>query len=310
MIPQTAFPVPGHNWQPGADFTGYEKPQYDVPNEIHVSIIGSVKNELEAFKRSWEIWCRQRYTTELIKPTYWLLDDGSDDDIGSYANLLRTVGLAGDGPRVVYVRYRNPGGEDRSCTLLFNHAIRYLVTDPYVMIQWWDRIPGSFRHLEKLAIPHLKRTGITTNAVSRHVGGSSSMETMKDGDLRDLLGSVNWVKDPTRLRQVAGKIGGHCVPGKSSESSGMFFRKEEFLAVGGYDERYTQRASYANVELWRRLLQAGVTAYFVPEPDGANYHQSHEAAREHKTMEFLADKHVCRNQGVEWGDLEPLEVWG
>jgi hypothetical protein len=176
------------------------------------------------------------------------------------------------------------------------------VWTPFVLVQWWDRIPGHQAMLRRILEPHETRTGIVTSGVSRHIGGSSSMDELSPIALARMLELVPWREDLRRLAEIAGPIGGHCVPGNASESSCWCAPLDEVIALGGYDERYRERAGYANVELFRRFFEAGLVVEFVPEPFGANYHQSHAANRV-KDNGFLDDRRTKRNQGIEWGNL-------
>lgn len=266
-----------------------------------ISVIGTLRNEVVPASRSWLVWSRQELPAWLRgRVEFVFLDEGSSDGAEAFADACaRDAAKHGIG-RVRYVRTRDPGDPvDRSCTLAFNLAIR-TTTAPTILVQWWDRIPGSFHHLRALAEPHRDRAGIATSATSRHVGGSSSMAEMTPETLAGTLAMVPWLQDPGLLERVAGPIGGHCVPGRASESSGFLVATDELRAIGGYDERYQDRAGYANVELWRRLFQAGLVALFPVEKHGQNFHQSHAANRA-KDKGFLDEPLVRRNLGVEWG---------
>jgi len=303
-IEQRLFPVGGPKWLHATpDLSGWKKPKLKPlsgEEKPILSVIGTVRDERIPFKRSWKVWAQQKcpYSVE-----YWVLDDGSSDNVVDDIKKLQD-----EGAPIRYALFREPGDlEDRSCTLLFNAAIRGLVKTPLCMIQWWDRIPGSFQHLTRLIKPHLEETGIVTSAVSRHIGGSSSVHEMKPGELASILGTVDWAGEPRLLERIAGPTGTHCIAGRATESSGFIFRVEDFKALGGYDERYVERAGYSNVELFRRILQADLSVRFVPEPHGSNYHQSHKANRD-KHHGWLSDGAVVRNKDTDWGKLEPIEV--
>ena len=132
------------------------------------------------------------------------------------------------------------------------------------------------------------------------------MTDMTPDELAQRLAMVQWQTKPQTLARICGSIGTHCVPGNASESAGLFLRTDELMAVGGWDPRYTTQHSYVNVDLFRRLLQAGLTAAFIPEPHGANYHQSHGSYRERaaKPLALMGDPMVVRNGGPggEWGN--------
>lgn len=309
-IDQTTFGAPfGSPWNPvEPSFDGYAQPDRSVPalslaglpaKGPLVTVVGTVRDEAVPLERSLHVWSRQRLPPWLAgRVRFLVLDDGSWDDPASVCDAFRAGGMD-----VRLVSARSPGGPDRSCTLLFNAAVRQgLVQSPLVLFQWYDRIPGSVNHLRALVEPHLTRTGIVTSAVSRHVGGSSSLEGMTPEVLAATLALVDWRNRPEQLALVAGPIGDHCIPGHATESSGACWPVAEFEALGGYDERYVERAGYVNVELMRRALQAGLTFSFADEPIGANYHQSHHhPSRTQKTFGWLSDPLVRRNQGVEWG---------
>lgn len=314
MIEQRTFGAPfGSPWNPVEPlFDGYERPDRTRPALASlpasgpiVTVVGTVREEAVPLERSLSIWSRQRLPAWLQgRVEYLVLDDGSADGPGAIVGAYQNRGMP-----VRLIRARGPGGPDRSCTLLFNAAVRQgLVRSPLVMFQWWDRIPGSFDHLAALVEPHRTRAGILTSAISRHVGGSSSLDGMTPEALAATLALVDWRKRPEQLGLVAGPIGAHCVPGQATESSGCVWPVEEFVALGGYDERYVERAGYVNVELFRRAIQSGLTVLFPPENVGANYHQSHiHASRAQKTMGWQDDPRVRRNQGVDWGRT-PLEA--
>jgi len=274
-----------------------------------VTVIGTVRNERRAWERSWKVWEAQHLPAWLTVE-YLVLDEGSSDGIG---DVIAKLADAGRSIRHVLMRPAGDPGE-RTCTLAFNAALRQLVRSPLVMFQWWDRIPGSFEHLERLVSPHVfgarsRLGGFATSAVSRHVGGRSSMEAMSPAQLEAELARVDWERDPRELAKLAGKIGAHCKPGRSSESSGLVIPTAEQIALGGWDERYTNRASFVNVELFRRLFQAGLSVLFVPEPHGANYHQSHPCPTGRvRDFGFLREPEIKRNPHG-WGETPILDVY-
>ena len=305
MPPQPAWLSPNP-----PDLYGYAAPARTrpaladaVPGVPLVTVLGTVRDEAIAFERSWHVWSRQTGVAP-DAVDFLVLDDGSTDDI---VEVVRRARAGSEfGARIRYARMRPPGApEQRSCTLAFNSGVRHLVRTPLVMIQWWDRIPGSFDHLARLIAPHRKLAGIATSAVSRHIGGSSSMHEMTPDELAATLALVDWRADPTSLDRVAGRIGGHCVPGDASESSGLVIPVAEFEALGGFDERYRERAGYVNVEFFRRAMQSGLQIVF---PGVQNYHQSHPANRV-KDHGWLDDPRVMRNGGADWGIAAPIEVW-
>lgn len=316
MIEQSVFPSSPAWLSPKApDFTGYAQPGRDTPAlanvvGVHplVSVIGTVHDEALPLRRSLRVWQQQRLPDWLRgRVELWILDDGSSDHpqgvVAEQYGLFAAIGIS-----LRYARFREPGSPgNRSCTLVHNAAIRQLVTSPLVMIQWWDRIPGSLRHLAALAEPHRQFSGIATSAISRHIGGSSSMDGMTPEALAARLASVEWADDPSRLERIAGPVGGHCRPGAATESSGLLLPVREFEAVGGFDERYAERAGYVNVELFRRLLQTDLKVLFPAAVVAQNFHQSHAANRV-KSPGWLDDPRVVRNVDREWGTLQPIEV--
>jgi hypothetical protein len=309
LIEQRTFGAPkGSPWDPvKPSFVGYTTPDRSRPalalppgDAPSVTVVGTVRDEAVPLERSLAVWSRQRLPSWL-HVEYLVIDDGSSDRPEDVVDAYARRGMP-----VRYVRARGPGGPDRSCTLLFNAAVRQgLVRSPLVLFQWWDRIPCSFDHLRALVEPHRTLPGILTSAISRHVGGSSSLEDLSPEALAATLALVPWRERPETLLQIAGPVGSHCVPGQATESSGCVWPVGEFFALGGYDERYRERAGYVNVELFRRAIQAGLIVLFPPEPVGANAHQSHPANRQ-KTMGWLDDPLVRRNQGLDWGRT-PLE---
>lgn len=313
---QRTFPEqPVWLWPSGqrADFTGYRPPLRSVPALASlsgtgplVSVIGTVKHEALPLRRSLSVWAKQ-YVPSWLKGRidFWILDDGSFDDPVAVVEEFR-----GQMPwaNLRYAKFREPDeGGDRSCTLLFNAAYRGLVESPLVITQWWDRIPGSLFHLVALIEPHRRLAGIATSAISRHIGGSSSVDGMNAEQLAAVLSRVPWERDPMLLEEIAGPIGGHCIPGQASESSGLCVSLEEIIRIGGYDERYQERAGYSNVELFRRLLQTKLEIVYPTPVHAYNFHQSHAANRV-KTTGYLDDPMVCRNLGVEWGMLAPIDL--
>ena len=316
MIVQHAMPAEPRWLHPAVppDLAGFPglTPWRDRPavaqaglNTSVITVVGTLRDEAVAVERSFAIWSRQIVPDWLRGRVEFLFcDDGSSDHP---LDLVRTWSDAGH--RVRYLRFRDPGDPaDRSCTLLLNAAIRRFIESPLVLVQWWDRIPGSFHHLTALLRPHVDLSGIATSAVSRHIGGSSSVEEMSAEQLAAMLATVNWRDDPALLERIAGQIGGHCVPGLASESSGLCLTVDDFVAIGGYDERYRERAGYANVELFRRLMESGVPVHFASDWRGQNFHQSHRANRV-KDRGWLHDPAVVRNRGMEWGDAPVVEVW-
>ncbi len=312
-VEQRVFPGAGTWLQPGPpDLSGWAQPDRsrpaiaDLPSSAGIVIvIGTVRDEAVPLDRSLRVWARQILPDWLRdRAEAWVLDDGSRDDPASVVARWRGP-CAEAGIRLRYAQVREPGdAAERSCTLVHNAAIA-AVTTPLVMVQWWDRIPGSHHHLASLVAPHLHRAGIVTSAIARHVGGSSSCDEMTPDQLAAVLGTVDWESDPGNLAVVAGAIGGHCVPGQATESPGLVAPVVELRALGAYDERYVTRAGYANVELWRRLLQVGLVALFPPPARGQNFHQSHAANRA-KDRGWLHDPVVVRNRGVEWGRAATL----
>lgn len=302
MITQHTFPNPGTLWNPRpADRTGYIEPVRGSlvvpPRTPMVTVVGTVRNEQHAFRRCWSIWSKQAIPN-LTPVEYLVLDDGSSDGLEQ-----DIAWLVSEGAPIRYVRFREPEDtRERSCTLLFNTALRHLVRSPLVLFQWWDRIPGSFDHLARLVLPHRQQAGIATSATSRHIGGSSSVEGMPPEALTALLAMVPWRERPETLERIAGPIGGHCIPGQATESSGLCIAADELRALGGWDERYgSSRHGYPNVDLFRRVLGAGLPVIF---PGVNNYHLSHPAGRrEGKDTSLLADVTLVRNGGPDgsWG---------
>lgn len=299
MTDQKTFPAFGSPWNPvKPDLRGYTPPEirsrpaarsHAVPL---VTVMGTVRNEREEWLRSWQVWKRQRLP-DWLTVRFLVLDDGSDDGIKEVIEQEKGIRNA----TITYIKMREPDTPSRSCTLVFNEAIsRGFVITPLVLVQWWDRIPGSVHYLRKLVEPHRKRPGIATSGVSRHIGASASHVSLEPDELANRLSIVPWETKPETLDRVSGPIGNHCIPGKASESSALCIATDELRAIGGWDPRYQSQHSYANVELFRRLLQSGLIVSFVPEPHGANYHQTAPGGR--KTIplgEGLSDPRVRRN---------------
>lgn len=312
-IEQRTWPLAAHGrpWlaERPPDLSGYEAPNRSpvtIPKRGPLcTVLGTVRDELPALRRSWTIWERQELSSDLAgRIEYVVLDEGSRDGVEEWCAAERR-----NGAPIVYVRTRRPGAKgERSCTLAMNACIRR-AKSPLAMVQWWDRIPGSLLHLELLLRPHLQWGGILTSTVARHMGASSSVADVPPGFVESALGAVpRWRQDPTRLARIAGPIGGHCLPGRSSEFPGFVIPRAEFEALGGFDERYRTRASYVNVEFARRCHEAGLYALFPAEPHGANYHQTHSAAGgRSKDWGWLHDPLVRRNQGRQWG--QDVECW-
>jgi len=315
MIFQHAYPLKGPPWAPAGppDLTGYVPVDHADPvmaaedgkdGKPNVVIIGTVRNELKALQRSMEIWRRQRIPHWLL-PEYVVVDEGSTDGVREWCRAR----IAGGDP-MRYIRTREPGEEpERSCTLAFNAMLKRYADVPLVIFQWWDRIPGSFSHLLHLVEPHRTMRNVAVSATSRHIGGSSSMEVMTEDRLETMLSAVAWQIDPTMLGVIAGTIGSHCRPGQATESSGLCISPADLIAIGGWDERYITRSSYVNVDLWRRLIELGVTVVFPDEPHGANYHQSHPSpGNREKELGWMTDPRIRRNMDREWGMIPILEV--
>jgi hypothetical protein len=310
VILQHSFPLRGSIWNPDApvDRTGFALRAPEALDALRVAVVGTVRDQRIPAERTWGIWRRQAEVPG-VEVEFWMLDDGSADGTEDAA-----ARWAFEDPRLRYAKFREPGGPDRSCTLLLNWAIRNIDAD-LLIIHWWDRIPDSLYHLRKLVIPHidgteelLTRAPIVTSAQSRHIGGSSSVDELSPDDLAARLSLVPWKDDPSTLSRIAGPAGGHTVPGYATESSEFCVRRSDLVALGGYDERYVTRHGYPNVDLWRRLLHAGFVGAF---PVGlANYHQSHPAGgpRSGKDTSLLSDLRLVRNVGEEWGNLEPMLV--
>ncbi len=303
MIEQRTFGAPlGSIWNPGpADPTGYVPPDRSRPGlpgdhratVPAVTVFGTIRNERLALARSLSVWLRQA-RPDWLTVEYLILDDGSDDGVETMIE-----GLLSAGAPIRFTRWRSPGDvTERSCTVVFNAALR-LVRSPLVVAQWFDRVPGSLSHLAALVAPHRKRAGIVTSATSRHIGSSSSVTDMQPEQLAALLALVDWRERPEQLDLVAGPIGAHCVPGQATESSGLCIPLAELVTLDGWDERYgALRHGYPNVDLWRRVLGAGLTAVFPDAPVGNNYHLSHPAGRrEGKDTSLLADVTLRRNPG-------------
>lgn len=299
MIEQRAFGAPlGSIWNPRpADSTGYVAPDRSCPaladpsSAPTVTVFGTVRNERKALARSLSIWLRQRLP-DGVSVEYLVLDDGSSDGVESMVGDLISAGAP-----IRYTRWREADDpSERSCTVVFNAALR-LIDSPLVVAQWFDRLPGSFGHLAALVTPHRKRAGIVTSAISRHIGSSSSVSNMPPEQLDALLALLDWRERPEQLELVAGPIGGHCVPGHATESSGLCVARSELVALGGWDERYgASRHGYPNVDLWRRVLGAGLVGVFPDAPVANNYHLSHPAGRrEGKDTSLLADVTLARN---------------
>lgn len=327
---QDRFPLRSKPWHPGEiDASGWRCPhrRYPAignppaahvagtsPDELAeagrpvVTVVGTVRNEAVAFSRSWEIWRRQVPAPWWDRPAavrFLVLDDNSQEGRAEMNRAFdRALETCPSWARLQHVLLRREHDTaQRSCTLAFNFALKHLVERPLVMFQWWDRVPGSFHHLAALLEPHRHRAGIVTSAVSRHLGGSSSVDSMSPDALSALLRMCgNWECNPEALARAAGTIGGHCVPGQATESSGFVIDPEELWNIGGWDERYATRASYANVDLWLRLLDgAGLTALFVPEPVGANYHLSHPCPTNRHKEPMILDPMLVRNPDG-WGE--------
>ena len=300
MVEQTTFGAPlGSIWNPKeADPTGYTQPDrskpalHSLPEKVPtITVMGTIRNERLALSRSLSVWLRQQ-KPDWLTVEYLICDDGSCDGIERVMENLLEAGAP-----IRYTKWRLPGDEvERSCTVVFNAALR-LVRSPLVLAQWYDRVPGSLAHLVALVAPHRRTKGIVTSATSRHIGSSSSVNDMAPQQLAALLALVDWKAKPEQLSLVAGPIGGHCVAGQATESSGLCIAKDELVALGGWDERYAQsRHGYPNVDLWRRVLGAGLVAQFPAEPVGANYHLSHPAGRrEGKDTSLLSDVSLVRN---------------
>lgn len=330
---QATYPLAGTQWNPGpAVLEDYRAPSREraalhrlrtdvgwttakvTANELAyplgplVTVYGTLRNEREAFLRSWAIWSRQRLP-DWLTVEYVVLDEGSTDGVDEAIAELQAQGAP-----ITYVRTRPPGDPgERSCTLAFNWCARHLARGTLLIPQWWDRIPGSFDLLRGLVEPHITEAGIATSGISRHIGGSSSLDGMPPGQLRALLSSVPWRDDPIALAKLCGPRGGHCAPGGATESSMLCIPREELLALGGWDERYRARASYVNVDLFRRVIGSGLRVRFLSEPTGANYHQSHPCPTGRAKPDgvgLLADRGVVRNggRGGDWGSMEVVEV--
>lgn len=304
----------GTVWNPGPpDRTGYRPPPRTRPAAAPwpdgdlarplVTVVGTLRDELPAARRSWSVWERQRLP-DWLTVRYLFLDDGSTDGAATWVR-----SLIKDGYPVQLARMRGAGAmPERSWTLALNAAVRQLVRTPLVCFHLWDRIPGGLDYLRLLVEPHREVAGIVTSGLCRHLGTSNSTQVLRPGELERLLGTVDWLEDPRRLADLAGPLAGHLVPGRATESGAYCMAVEEFVALGGYDERYQARAGYAQVELFRRMLQAGLVMLWALDVQGTNYHQPHPANRA-KGYGYLHDLRLCRNAGTDWGAQRPVEVF-
>ena len=265
-----------------------------------VSIIGTVYNQAKAAERTIDIWCRQNFSLpyELI-----ILDDGSTDNIKEVVESFSRAY-----PERIRYYYFDTPGFTRNCTLLFNTAIRRLMRSEIAVIQWYDRIPGSFNCLSELYFPLLSDPNQSVTFLTRHIAGSSSREVFDEAEVDALLDSVDWRKDPSELQKIMGTPGSHCFPNTMNESACFSVLRKHLLDINGYDERYFKVANYSNVELYGRLKSHGLKMNILENE--FTFHQPHPANREDIQTPIEPDTVVVRNRIIRqnWGSIVPDEM--
>lgn len=269
-----------------------------MPDPV-ISIIGTVYNQAKLAERSLDIWCRQNFDKpyEII-----ILDDGSTDHT---AKMIKS--MQNRYPGIIRYFYFDEPNLIRNCTLLFNTAIKRIMRSDIAVIQWYDRIPGTFNALNILYEPHLYEDKICVSFLSRFIYGSSSRDVASDDYVDFLLSRVDWREDPMELEKVMGVPGSHCYPHTMNESSCFSIKKKHFEAIGGYDERYVKVANYSNIELYGRLKNFGINVMIT---DTVNFHQPHGSNRSDIQLPIESDSVILRNTRIrkDWGSILPEKM--
>jgi glycosyltransferase involved in cell wall biosynthesis len=188
-----------------------------------ISIIGTIYNQAKQAERALDIWCRQnfQYPYEII-----VLDDGSTDGTREMVAAFQARY-----PELIRYFYFDAPHFTRNCTLLFNTAIRRLMRSEIAVLQWYDRIPGSFDALQHLYEPHLEHDRLLVTFLTRHIAGSSSREVFAEEEVDRLLDSVPWRENPEALTRIMGTPGNHCHPHTMNESA-CFSVRQKHLEIG------------------------------------------------------------------------------
>jgi len=117
--------------------------------------------------------------------------------------------------------------------------------------------------------------------IAFHLGPDVQMESVKHGYDQgvedDLLARSGWEDDGYRLFDISALAGSSAggwfkVP---AESNAVFLRREHWLELGGFDERFvTPGGGYANLDMWRRVC-ADPTGELIMLLGEATFHQVH-----------------------------------
>lgn len=125
--------------------------------------------------------------------------------------------------------------------------------------------------------------GAVVDAKGWHLGHQAQQDTLAaGGDPRmdqDMLEQVQWQQDGYRLFDISAPTfctrDGFLSP--ANESTALFTSRDQFLACGGYDERFrSSGGGLANIDLWWRLT--AVADPVVTLLGEGTFHQAHGGA--------------------------------
>jgi len=168
--------------------------------------------------------------------------------------------------------------------------------------------PGIFT-LAQRAFDSFARPFIAT--VPFHIGPKQQNQSLLEGynqQVEDgLLQRCEWKTDGYRLYQITGWFADGCLGwfGSLFESGCFGMRKEDYIALGGFDERFQARGGgFVNLDLFQRALARPQLDYVLLLGEGT-FHQFHGGvasnapASEHPWDEFHRDYKRIRGRPFE-----------